>query len=80
MHPKELHFSTFSPTSIFNLAKYLNCLVIEFAVLFLKFSVGDFAQPDQFAFTFLYCVSSSMSEASYEEHKLYEELTIYNLA
>lgn len=80
MHPKELHFSTFSPTPIFNLAKYLNCLVTELAVFFLKLSVGNFAQPDQSAFTFLHCVFSTMSEASYEGHKLYEELTIYNLA
>lgn len=66
MHLKELHFGTFPPTLIFNLAKYLNCLVTELAVLFLKFSVGDLAQPDQFAFTFPHCMSFNMSEASYE--------------
>lgn len=80
MQPKELHFSTFSLTLIFYLAKYSNCLVTELAGLFLKFSDGDLARPDQFAFTFLHCVFSTMSEASYEGHKLYEELTIYNLA
>jgi len=45
MDPKELHFSTFSSTLIFNLAKYTNCLVTELAVSLLKFSAGGFAQP-----------------------------------
>lgn len=52
MHSKELHFNIFSLT-IFNLVKYSNFLVRDHDVSFLKFSVGDFAQPDQFVFTFV---------------------------